>query len=276
MFDDNRVEMNALVSILIVTYNAERFIKKTIRSCLNQTYKNTEILILDNNSTDDTVGIIKEISDDRIHLYKSDENIGPYAGLNYLLDRANGAYVAIQDHDDIWFPDKLTQQVEFLNKNRDYIACGANTYYYFEDREIFISCRKAHDVDFVDHPSLIFRNEGRRYDPNHVFSDEHFERKILRVEGKIACLAEPLVIHRIKKDRSNLSSRRFTLSIKNIADLFRVNGYSFSSIAYLLHLVFDDLLSTSLRWYIRRFLTFRRCECFTHRKFMSMYPKIDV
>src|SRR3990172_986527 len=107
--------MDKLVSILIVSYNAEDFIGKTIKSCLEQSYRNIELLIFDNKSHDHTLDVINSFHDSRICVYRSDQQCSPYDGLNYLIEHAAGDYIAVQDHDDIWFHEKIEKQVRFLN-----------------------------------------------------------------------------------------------------------------------------------------------------------------
>jgi len=110
-----------LVSVIISAYNAEKFLIPTLKSVLQQTYKNIEVLIFDDASRDNTYGLRKKITDDRIKRFRSEKNLGPYKGLNYLLDKAQGEYIAIQDHDDIWHSEKLEKQIDFLQKNKKYI-----------------------------------------------------------------------------------------------------------------------------------------------------------
>ena len=172
-----------LVSILLATCNAEKYIKKTLYSCLNQSYENIEILVIDDKSKDKTVEMIKRTQRDigeesRIKLLQNKKNMGPYNNLNFLLERAQGKYIAIQDHDDVWFPEKIEKQVEFLekNKNKGFIACGTNTFYYYEDRKLFILNKKPFLTDFVDHTSLMFRNRGFKYNTDYLLTDEYFEK----------------------------------------------------------------------------------------------------
>ena len=95
--------MQQLVSVLICSYNAEAFIESTVNSVLGKTYKKIELLILDNASSDNTVQILKNIKkkDSRLVIFTKKENVGAYPGLNFLLDKAKGSYIAINDHDDI-------------------------------------------------------------------------------------------------------------------------------------------------------------------------------
>lgn len=84
------MQNNPLISILIVAYNPGEYLRKTLESCINQTYPNTEILILDNASSEDITRYfpIEEEKHQKIRLIKSTENLGPYRGLNQLLDEA--------------------------------------------------------------------------------------------------------------------------------------------------------------------------------------------
>ncbi len=267
---------NSLVCIVIVTYNTQKFIKKTLQSCLNQTYQNFEILVLDNNSEDETCKIINSFEDKRISLFKNKKNIGPYAGLNFLLDRANGEYIAIQDHDDIWFPKKLEKQIDFLEKNKDYIACGTNTFYFFEKEDLFILNKKKFNVNFVDHTSLVFRNKKCfRYNADYILADEYFEQKILAKEGQIACIQSPLNIHRIRSDGNNLSNSRFKCTKKNLKQFFEINQINIASCVYLTHLCFLKFLPNNLLWWIRKNITFRKAVVLSKDAFMKKYDNMN-
>ncbi len=242
---------NNLISILIVAFNSENFIFKTIQSCLNQTYSNLEILILDNASKDNTVKIIKNIDDPRIKLFQNKKNIGPYNGLNFLINKTKGEYIAIQDHDDLWLPKKLEKQINYLNKNLNRIACGTYAYYFYESRGIFILDKRGEEIRFVDHTSLVFRNQGYRYNTNFLLTDEHFEKIILKGnEDMIHCIPEGLSIHRIRNDRHNLSRTRFVFNKKNVAEYLTINGFNFSSIFNLTGIFVAKYFPPFLEWFI--------------------------
>ena len=107
-----------LVSIITPSFNCEKFIAKTILSVQNQTYKNWEMIIVDDCSSDETVSIIKEISsqDNRIQLFQLDTNSGTGIARNTAIDKAMGKYIAFLDADDLWKPLKLELQIDFLKK----------------------------------------------------------------------------------------------------------------------------------------------------------------
>ncbi len=109
--------MNPLVSVIIPAWNAEKLIKETIESALNQTYPNIEIIVIDDGSTDDTANVIKSIKDPRI-TYHYQENTGlPACGRNKGAKLAKGQYLAFLDSDDLWLPQKIEKQMVIMEEN---------------------------------------------------------------------------------------------------------------------------------------------------------------
>ncbi len=102
-----------LVSVVIPTHNAARFISETLESVCKQTYTNWEIIVIDDGSTDNTRTVLAPYMD-RIRYYFQ-ENSGTAAARNAGLQKARGEFVAFLDHDDIWLPEKLDLQVRALN-----------------------------------------------------------------------------------------------------------------------------------------------------------------
>lgn len=104
-----------LVSIITPSFNSEKFISDTIQSVQNQTYQNWEMIIVDDGSTDNTVSIIEEfLHDNRIQLHQLDQNSGTGIARNTAISLAKGRYIAFLDSDDLWKPEKLQKQVEFM------------------------------------------------------------------------------------------------------------------------------------------------------------------
>jgi len=103
-----------LISICIPTYNSESFIKETIDSVLNQTYKNIEVIITDDCSKDKTVEIIRSFSDLRIKFFKNDKNLGVEGNWNKALQLASGKYIKLMGADDILYPTCIEEQVKVL------------------------------------------------------------------------------------------------------------------------------------------------------------------
>ena len=107
-----------LVSIITPVYNAERFLSDTIKSVQNQTYKNWEILLIDDCSKDNSAQIIKEFQkyDNRIKYIKLKKNSGASVSRNEGIRNAKGRFIAFVDSDDIWKPEKLEIQIKYMLK----------------------------------------------------------------------------------------------------------------------------------------------------------------
>jgi len=111
--------MHNLVSIITPAYNAERFLSETIDSIIKQTFTNWELLITDDCSNDDTLQLLQEYAkkDKRIKVFQLAVNAGPGVARNNSIKHATGRYIAFCDIDDVWLPEKLEKQVDFLQEN---------------------------------------------------------------------------------------------------------------------------------------------------------------
>lgn len=110
-------KIDNLVSIIVPVYNAEKYILETVQSVINQTYKEYELLLVNDCSTDNSVEIIKSIEDDRVKLINLSENVGAWAARNKGLEEAKGRYIAFLDSDDLWEPEKLEHELKFMKEN---------------------------------------------------------------------------------------------------------------------------------------------------------------
>jgi glycosyltransferase involved in cell wall biosynthesis len=106
------------VSVIIPVYNVEKYISATVQSVLDQTYKNFELLIVDDGSPDRSIEICQQFDDPRIRIIRQ-PNRGVAAARNAGIRQAEGEYVALLDADDLWVPQKLEKHVEHLNNAPD-------------------------------------------------------------------------------------------------------------------------------------------------------------
>lgn len=111
------------VSVVMSVYNGEQFLRESIDSILNQTYKDFELIIIDDGSTDTTLKIIKSYKDSRIRII-SRANKGLVASLNEGIRQARGKYVARQDADDVSLPKRLHKQVEYFTRHKGCVVMG--------------------------------------------------------------------------------------------------------------------------------------------------------
>ncbi|OQX54719.1 MAG: hypothetical protein B5M53_05570 [Candidatus Cloacimonas sp. 4484_209] len=107
-------EKSPTVSVIIPTYNRAHLIRRAIQSVLNQTYQDFEIIIVDDGSTDDTEEVVKSFKNERIRYIRQEKNEGAAAARNTGIKMAKGEYIAFQDSDDEWLPEKLEKQMKIL------------------------------------------------------------------------------------------------------------------------------------------------------------------
>ena len=124
-----------IISIVIPTYNHAKFIRKALESVINQTYKNWEAIIIDNNSTDDTNKIINQYDDPRIKYLKINNNGVIAKSRNLGIKEAKGEWIAFLDSDDWWTKDKLEICFNKIDKNVDFIHHASE--YVFKTKSFF-------------------------------------------------------------------------------------------------------------------------------------------
>lgn len=121
---DKKYNANPLVSIVMPAYNSEQYIERAITSVINQSVNDWELLVIDDGSKDHTCQIVKQMAmeDSRIRLYCNESNMGVAKTRNRALDMSRGAYVAFLDSDDMWYPQKLENQIRALEGKKADLA----------------------------------------------------------------------------------------------------------------------------------------------------------
>ncbi len=131
------MEGNPLISVLVPIYNSSRFLEDSIRSIINQTYSNFEIIIVDDSPTDDgSLAILQSLDDKRIKYIKPPERLGMVKSLNYAAQIAKGDYFARMDADDISHSKRFQLQVMYLVNNPNISVVGCNCYKIDENNKI--------------------------------------------------------------------------------------------------------------------------------------------
>lgn len=121
---------NPLVSIIMPAYNAERFIKESIESVIDQSYENWELLVINDFSNDLTRMIIKDYckKDRRIRLLEQKQNEGVVKARNRGIKESKGKYIAFLDSDDLWKSNKLEVQIKYMQSNKAYMTYTGYSY----------------------------------------------------------------------------------------------------------------------------------------------------
>lgn len=114
-----------LVSVIMPVYNGATYIRAAIESILNQTYANFELIVIDDGSTDDTRKVVKEYSNGRLRLVVQDKNYGLAYTRNNGINESCGKYIAMLDSDDVAAPNRLSEQVFFLETHADFSMVGS-------------------------------------------------------------------------------------------------------------------------------------------------------
>jgi glycosyltransferase involved in cell wall biosynthesis len=213
------------ISVIMSVYNHEKFLSHSIKSILNQTFKNVEFLIIDDGSTDNSYKILKryESLDRRIKVFKNTKNIGLTRSLNKLIRHTSSKYIARQDSDDFSMPDRLKTQHTFLTSS-NYEACTSRAltkhnmkilprYSYYLPKKILLKYKNP----FV-HGSLMISkkliNEVGNYDERFIYSQDYkLVSDIYQNKNKIKILKPPMYVLNM---RDNISSK-FTTDQKYYA-----------------------------------------------------------
>lgn len=214
-----------LVSVIMAVHNDDEYLRDSVSSILNQTYSNLEFIVINDASTDRTRDILSYFAseDGRLAIIDNEHQLGLAASLNVALLRASGKYIARMDSDDISHPDRIHQQVEFMEAKEDIAVLGTQvnvirpfiwekkeySYPIFErDAEIRVNFLKRPGII---HPTVMFRasflkEHGIQYDPQFIRSQDYelWVRIAFKHGGKFHNLQTPLLSYRVKGgDRSS-------------------------------------------------------------------------
>jgi len=195
-------------------FNAEKFLAEAIESILSQTYRDFELLIINDGSSDRSGEIIKSYSDARIRLFENESNIKLIATLNKGIDLSAGEYIARMDADDISLPERLAKQVEYLDQHPSVGLCGSYLKTLGLEQDYVVKYATDHDTIrfklFFDahfpHPAAIIRKS--------VLTENHlrFEKEYIHAEDfelwnrmaevcRVAIIPEVLVLKRSHREQ---------------------------------------------------------------------------
>ncbi|MEN2398487.1 glycosyltransferase family 2 protein [Flavobacterium sp. MC2016-06] len=246
--------MSELVSIIIPTYNTEKFIRATLQSVINQSYQNWEMILVDDASTDQTVFIIEEFAqnDNRIKLFKLAKNSGNGFARNVALEKATGKYIAYLDADDVWFPEKLEKQIQFLKINNlpftfsfyDCIDEEGNDLNRRVEAPLNLTYKQLFYCNYVGNLTAIYDADyfGKIALPaSQKRQDWRLWLTILKQIKTTKPVPEPLAFYRIRKD--SISSSKFKLIKHNFGVYREFHGYNFVfSVLLMMRFLFTQLV----------------------------------
>lgn len=200
---------NYLVSIGIPFYNCEKYLEFAIKSVINQSYTNWELILLNDGSTDNSLNIVRQFTDKRIRIVSDNENKGLVFRLNELTHLAVGNYYARMDADDIMHYKRIETQLEFMINNPDVDVVGSNYYSIDISNNVIGITNVNPSPDSVNsvlkygcfaHPSVMGKTEwfrNNKYDEKHNTMMEDYELWLRTVTfSNFKNLKEPLLFYR--------------------------------------------------------------------------------
>ncbi|MGY0217727.1 glycosyltransferase family 2 protein [Endozoicomonadaceae bacterium StTr2] len=236
-------ESAPLVSVIIPCYNHEDYIADAVNSVLNQTYSNIELIVINDGSTDQSGHMLDELSRHHPFTVIHQQNAGVSSAMNTGLAHARGTYIATLDSDDIFLPDKLFKQIEFLEKNPHIDICGGNMVIINETGELDLPRRFApyREFDFEDvllekkdiipaSSALIKRHVIDKvggYNPDVRVQDLYFWLKATYAGFRIAGLNDILIYYRKHQANNHNNYRAVTKDTLNIYQQYKAHpGYN--------------------------------------------------
>lgn len=227
-----------LVSVLIPCFNVENFVVESVSSIINQTYKELEIILINDCSTDNTKERLMYLSsiDTRIKIYNNEVNLKLITTLNKGVTLCSGKYIARMDADDISLPARIEKQVEFLEKNHDYSVVSTMFYTFrtgssqknlyrnptrFEDLQAYLLFKSG-----ICHPAVmikktLFTEYGLKFEKEYLHVEDYALWSKALYVTKLANLDEPLLLYRVHKNQiSTINEKK---QIENKKTVFKIH-----------------------------------------------------
>lgn len=251
------INITELVSIVVVSYNSAKFIKKTLESIINQTYKNFEIIVSDDNSKDSTIEEVIEyfnrIQYQNYKIFTSEENRGIPGNCNRAIKECSGKYIKLIAADDLLMPRCIERNVNFMKLNNNLIQFSKSQYFYEENDRVYnieneynlsdkinyMSAKKQFEkmayANYIQAPTVFFHrdffNKYGLYDERYKFIEDYpLWCKCLAMGEKMLFIDEYTIMY-----------RQHNSSLTNSADKY-INENTFIDYVNF----FDDYLKSEL------------------------------
>lgn len=212
-----------MISVIMSTYNEEKYIETSLKSLLNQTFEDFEIIIVDDASTDSTRKLIQGLEDERIHLICNEENQGLTKNLNKALKYAKGKYIARMDGDDIALPKRFEKQYKYMEKHSDTMLVSCYTKSFGDSNLVFVLPDHSENLKVrmlvrpvYAHPGFMMRKDlieaGYQYNEEYQTAQDYEFASRVAQEYKIGLVPEVLLLYRVHKKQisAKAGSQQFT------------------------------------------------------------------
>lgn len=224
--------IDGLVSIIMPSWNTGRFIAESIQSVIDQTYTNWELIIVDDCSTDNTDEVVTRFKDERIKYFHNKKNSGAALTRNRAMRVAQGEWIAFLDSDDLWMPEKLEHQINFMKENNytlsyteyeriDEDSVPLGIYVSGPDK---VNKRKIYNYDYIGQLTMIY--SAKEFGLIQIKdikknNDYAIRLQLYKKPGTMAyLLKENLAKYRVRK--ISISHDKFRKKFKSHYDLFHI------------------------------------------------------
>lgn len=218
--------MEHLISIVMPVYNAAPFLKDAVDSLLNQSFRDFELIVVDDASTDASLEILLSYDDPRILILQNTTNLGNYPSRNKAMSVAKGRYICVMDADDMAMPDRLDVQFRFLESHPEVLACGS-AYRIIGDDRIYAGLQ---DYELVQkallvnncflHPSICFRadvlDKTGLYDECYVYASDYDFICRMALAGPVVNLPDVLMQYRWHPEQITQAHRKEQKKYANV------------------------------------------------------------
>lgn len=228
-----------LVSVLIPCYNVERYVEESIKSILKQTYRNLEIIAINDCSTDRTGELLQAMAakDSRVSVFTNEKNLKLIQTLNKGILLCKGDYIARMDADDISLPTRIEKEVAFLEKHTDHDIVSTQFYAFRSENpnKKDLNHSPTHDRELrgymlfrsgICHPAVMIRKRvfselGLKFEPEYLHVEDYALWSEAMYKTKLGNLSEPLLLYRVHKQQ--VSSLHEELQTENKKKVFKIH-----------------------------------------------------
>ena len=193
------MELFPLVTVVMPCYNHEKYVREAIESVLNQTYPNIEFIVVENGSTDGSRAIIQEYESRLKAIYLEQNSLAEAAVIFHRQENARGKYFAFMTSDDIWMPDKIEKQVDYLESHPECGACFTWTEYFDENM-----------VPIYDYTYTLYKEKNR--------TPSEWVAKFW-LDGN--CLCAPSYLMRMEKEMEMYATASMGIPFYQLSDLYQ-------------------------------------------------------
>ena len=264
----NETAKNPLVSVIMNCHNGETYLKESISSLINQTYKNWELIFWDNFSSDSSKEVLMQFSDKRIKYYYTKNFTPLYEARNLAIKKTSGEFISFLDTDDVWLKNKISTQVNFFQKNKKFNIVYSN--YYVLDQiknKKYIKCKKNLNSGRITQDLLNnytigiltvcvkkkFFDKQKFNKKYNIIGDFDFFVKLSK-KNEIGYIKKPLCIYRI---------HTLNYSIKNLNEFkleldhwIRINKYKYEKLGFSLKNQKFFLMKIKIKNFLKLFFDF--------------------